>query len=262
MDRLFGHSSLNDKSAWGNSEFSQNPLVSLVLLTIMITLMAIALFIVIKRSKTHIAPPKVVIVVEQYIMFIDDLTNTSSEGKLDKTAPYFFSLFTFLSFGNALSIFGLAPIANSLTFVFSVTAITWIGTIFVGIIFQRWRYIKEWLNPMDWIGKLSPILSLSFRMFGNVTGGTLLIILLEALLNYIWRAIFGFHGTEAMAQINIISILLLPWLSLYFDIFDSVLQAFVFVILSLSYWSLSAKVTQKEKSKEIVINKMKNIITN
>ncbi|QJG66997.1 F0F1 ATP synthase subunit A [Mycoplasma phocoenae] len=260
MDKLFGHWALNDDSAWGNDLPQNNPLISLIFLTILIVAFSILVFVYAKRSKVERAPSKLIIVVEQYIMFIDDMTDQGSQGRLTKTAPYFFSLFTFLAIGNMLSIFGLAPIAMSITAVFTLSAITWIGTIILGACTHKLKYWKEWINPLDWIGKVTPILSLTFRMFGNISGGALLVILLEAFLTWIWSSIFGFTSGSTGEQINLISILIIPWLSLYFDLFDSILQAFVFVVLSISYWTLSMAQTEQNESKKQVRNKMKNII--
>ncbi|MBN0919370.1 F0F1 ATP synthase subunit A [[Mycoplasma] gypis] len=261
MDKLLGHSSVRDAEAWGSKEFGENQIVSMIVLVVMIFCLALTIFFLVRRSKENVAPVKMVILVEQYVLFVDDLTTQSTESKLDKLAPYFFSLFTYLAIGNAMAIFGFAPLATSLTFVLSITSVTWIGTVLVGIVFQKWNYWKEWINPMDWPGKFSPLLSLSFRMFGNITGGSLIIILIHALFTFIWTKIIGVNYDSPLADLNLISVLITPWLSLYFDIFDSLLQAFVFVILTMSYWSFSAKVEVKKQKQREIMQKMKNMVT-
>ncbi len=74
------------------------------------------------------------------------------------------------------------------------------------------------LTPLNIIGELANPISLSFRLFGNILGGT---IIMGLYYNLPWYAMVGMpsvlHG--------------------YFDIFAGVLQAFIFVMLSMTFVS-------------------------
>ena len=74
------------------------------------------------------------------------------------------------------------------------------------------------LTPLNIIGELANPVSLSFRLFGNILGGT---IIMGLYYNLPWYTLIGvpvaLHG--------------------YFDIFAGMLQAFIFVMLSMTFVS-------------------------
>jgi len=82
------------------------------------------------------------------------------------------------------------------------------------------KYLKEYLEPiffmmpLNVIGELAKVVSISFRLFGNIMGGAI-IILVVSYLTY--------------------SILLPPFLNMFFGIFVGAIQAFVFTMLTLVY---------------------------
>lgn len=74
------------------------------------------------------------------------------------------------------------------------------------------------LTPLNVIGELANPISLSFRMFGNLLGGT---IIMGLFYNLPWPALIGIPVA----------------LHLYFDVFAGVLQSFIFVMLSMTFVS-------------------------
>ncbi len=73
------------------------------------------------------------------------------------------------------------------------------------------------MTPLNIIGELANPISLSFRLFGNILGGT---IIMGLFYNLPWWAIW-----------------ISPALHGYFDIFAGVLQAFIFTMLSMTFVS-------------------------
>jgi len=81
-------------------------------------------------------------------------------------------------------------------------------------------YIKEYFEPffimlpLNVIGEMAKGVSLSFRLFGNITGGSIIILVVSYLLKYT----------------------ILPvGLNLFFGLFIGTVQAFVFTMLSMTY---------------------------
>lgn len=74
------------------------------------------------------------------------------------------------------------------------------------------------LTPLNVIGELANPISLSFRMFGNVLGGT---IIMGLLYNLPWFTLIGIP----------------VFLHAYFDVFSGVLQSFIFIMLSMVFVS-------------------------
>jgi len=87
-------------------------------------------------------------------------------------------------------------------------------------------YAKEYFEPiffmmpLNLIGELAKIVSISFRLFGNIMGGSI-IILVVSYLTY--------------------SIILPPFLNAFFGIFVGAVQAFVFTMLTVVYISVQVK---------------------
>jgi F-type H+-transporting ATPase subunit a len=87
-------------------------------------------------------------------------------------------------------------------------------------------YIKEYFQPiffmmpLNLIGEIAKIVSISFRLFGNIMGGSI-IILVVSYLSY--------------------NILLPPFLNAFFGLFVGAIQAFVFTMLTLVYISVQVK---------------------
>lgn len=95
-------------------------------------------------------------------------------------------------------------------------------------------YIKEYLTPiflmlpLHVIGKLATIVSISFRLFGNIFGGSI--------ISHIWlTTIQGSIIFETLGLISGINLVIL----LFFGLFEGFLQAFVFAMLALTYLSIA-----------------------
>jgi F-type H+-transporting ATPase subunit a len=88
------------------------------------------------------------------------------------------------------------------------------------------NYLKDYIEPLFFmlplnvIGELANVVSISFRLFGNIMGGSI-IILVVSYLTY--------------------SVVLPPFLNAFFGFFVGAIQAFVFTMLTIVYISIQAK---------------------
>ena len=86
--------------------------------------------------------------------------------------------------------------------------------------------------PMNIIGEFATPISMTFRHFGNVVSGTVIGTLvataLAALSNMLLGWLPGFLGEIPFLQVGIPAIL-----SIYFDLFSSCIQAFIFAMLTM-----------------------------
>jgi F-type H+-transporting ATPase subunit a len=87
-------------------------------------------------------------------------------------------------------------------------------------------YIKEYFEPMFFlaplnvVGEIAKVISISFRLFGNIMGGSIIILVVSHL---IW------------------GLLLPPFLYGFFGLFVGTVQAFVFMMLTLVYISVQIR---------------------
>jgi len=97
-------------------------------------------------------------------------------------------------------------------------------------------YIKDFFQPffimlpLNVIGKLSSIISISFRLFGNIFGGAI-----------ITKLYFGLIGgsiiLELLGLLSGLNFLIVA----FFTLFEGLLQAFVFAMLTLTYLALNTQ---------------------
>jgi F-type H+-transporting ATPase subunit a len=88
------------------------------------------------------------------------------------------------------------------------------------------RYAKGYFEPiffmapLNIIGELAKVVSISFRLYGNIIGGAIIILVVSHL---------------------IYSLVLPPFLITFFSLFIGTIQAFVFTMLTLVYISVQVK---------------------
>jgi len=101
-------------------------------------------------------------------------------------------------------------------------------------------YVKEYFSPfvfmfpLNFIGKLASIISISFRLFGNIFGSSII-------TQIYFSAIQGSIISEILGLLSGLNIILI----IFFTLFEGFLQAFVFAMLTLTYLSIGLK-TQED----------------
>ena len=160
-------------------------------------------------------------------------------------APFMGTLFFFLIFCNMLGLFGQRPATADVNFTFALGI-----TVFVLIQFNAIRsrgiggYLKHFAKPFPFmipINLLEEVIfpvSLSFRLFGNILAG---VIIME-----LWM--YGMAGYSARAGLPIPllqAVTPLP-INAFFDIFEPFLQAFVFSMLTMAFISKAIVVRNHE----------------
>lgn len=223
----------------------QPQVFTLLLVTLILVVFAIVIYRKVKKQQVNKAPEGVLLFTEQYVMGVDNLYKEVTAGKLQKPGPYIFTLFSFLIVSNLMGLLGLEPPTSSFSVTLTLGLISWIGIYVVGIVYQRMHFFKKFLNPTELIGQFSPLISISFRIFGNIIGGSTIMYLLYHFTGWIWGFI------PVIGEMNLIGPMLTPVFHVYFDIFDGLIQAFVFGLLTMIYWVLEAEEPEHEVAAKI-----------
>ncbi|RLC56557.1 MAG: ATP synthase F0 subunit A [Candidatus Cloacimonadota bacterium] len=139
--------------------------------------------------------------------------------------PYIMTLFLFIWVCNVV---GMIPIPGFIEPTRNLNVPLGLGVFAVAIVHITalkvkgvWGHLKNYVNPvknplflLDIIGELSKIVSISFRLFGNVLGGAIIILVVSSLVSYVVFPV---------------------GLNLFFGLFVGTIQAFVFTMLALTY---------------------------
>ena len=180
------------------------------------------------RSR-RIIPGPLQAVGELLITQLYDLTDDALDKELgQKYAPMICALFMFLLLSNW---FGIVPVfeepTKDLNTPLSLGIMGFVIAHYAGL---RAKGLKTYLGnyfqpiffmaPLNLIGELAKIVSISFRLFGNIMGGAIIILVVS-------------HLTY--------SVLLPPFLNAFFGLFVGTIQAFVFTMLTVVYISVQVK---------------------
>lgn len=209
----------------------QPQLLTLIYVTIVLFVISIIVYNKVKNVKPDEVPNGIAFLAEQYVGLFNNEFQSISEGKIDRVGPYLFTLFSFLVVGNTAGLIALEPAVTSYSVSLVLGLITWIGIYVFGIIYQRFSFFKRYRNPIELIGQFSPLISISFRIFGNILGGSIIMYVIYWFTSSIWSYI------PIVGQVNLLAMIITPWLHAYFDIFGGIIQAYVFALLTGIYWT-------------------------
>ena len=190
---------------------------------IMLFLIVIAIIVRIMLRNFKEVPTGIQNLIEAAVESFDNFAINSLGEKLTYISPWFFMVFAFILSSSLFSVFGIrAPTADFAT-TFALALATFVIMIFMGFKHRKGDYLKSFFSPhpiffpLNLIGELAKPISLSFRLFGNMLYGTIILTLYYAL-------------TPLFVQIGIPALL-----HAFFDVVFGVLQTYIFVILSLMY---------------------------
>ena len=143
-----------------------------------------------------------------------------------------------------------------------LSIVTWFGIQLSAIRYQKLDYLKGFTSPLPtWLpvfvpinilSKLSPMLSLAVRMFGNAMAGYVLMWLVYWGTGMLSETILGAIG----AKYNFIGVIVGGVLHAYFDAFGAFVQTTIFTTLTLLLISseipapVNVDLNKKEKNKE------------
>ena len=172
-------------------------------------------------------------IVEMMIGTFENFMKANGSPAIAWMGGWFFTLFTFLLLSNIVGIFpGMRPPTADWPLPLALALTSFFLIQFAGIRYRGWKYIKgtyfnpHWVFfPVNVLGEFSRPISLSFRIFGNILGGLILVTIVYQLTPVFASFVFP-----------------IP-LHLFFDIAFGVLQAFIFTILSLAFVGLAAEET-------------------
>ena len=205
--------------------FGQNTIGSFRLLRMLLIVDLVLIFLAILiRKKLFRRPSKPQILFELiYTVFEEFVDETLGKKNLHFT-PYIVTLFIFIWTCNMI---GLIPIPGFMEPTRNLNVPLGLGIMAVAVVHYMaiktkglGKYLKGYaeplapLAPLNLVGELSKAVSISFRLFGNILGGSIIILVVSSLVKFIIMPV---------------------GLSLFFGMFVGTIQAFVFTMLALTY---------------------------
>ena len=192
---------------------------------------------VITRYNLREIPGRFQVMMEMLVGMFDQLCeDTLGKERGRKFMPFVATIFIFVLLSNWVAVIPIGWMeepTRDLNTCVGLAIICFFVAHIAGIKYKGWKkYLREYIEPVGFlspfllilnvVGEIGKTVSHSFRLFGNVMGGAVLIFVLGQL-------------TKQLVLFN-------TFLNLWFGLFIGLIQAFVFAMLALSY--LSVKVNE------------------
>lgn len=180
-------------------------------------------------SKRSLVPTRMQVIGELIVTKLYELTEDAmGEALAKKYAPMVTALFLFLLMCNWIGVIPhFEEPTKDLNTPLSLGIMGFVIAHYVGIKTKGFKgYLRQYVEPfvfmmpLNLIGELAKIVSISFRLFGNIMGGAIIILVVTYLVR---------------------DIILPPFLYAFFGIFVGAIQAFVFTMLTVVYISTQTK---------------------
>lgn len=189
---------------------------------IMAALFIIALIFRLKMKNYKDKPTGSQNVIEMIIESMDNFVRSTMSSKYAYFGNWFFGVFVFILVSNLSGLLGFRPPTADLCTTLAITLTTFVLIHFMGIITGKGSYFKGYLEPLpillpiNIISELATPISLSFRLFGNILGGMIIMTMVYSLPRWLN---FGIPAV----------------LHIYFDVFAGCIQTVIFVMLSMTF---------------------------
>lgn len=208
-------------------------LISIIVSTLITVFVVLFINFKLKKVDAKKQPTYFETILENLVETFDNYCMGVTNGRMQKLYPFFFSLFIFIATQSTMDLLGFIPGAGSLAFTLTLSSISFLGIIIVGIVTNGFIGFvkKKYSNPIEVFTQFSPLLSLGFRLFG----ATLSMIILSAILPEILLSL-GVADKFVTTALPFISITF-QWFLLGFGTALALIQALVFVSLTMVYWT-------------------------
>jgi len=192
---------------------------------LMAVLIIFAIFVRVKlKSFKDVPETKLQSLVEAIIEMFEKFIRGTVGDKLSYLGNWYFTVFALILLANFSGVIGLVrPPTADWSFTAAMAISTFVLIQAMGIKYQRGAYLKGFFRPtfvffpINVLGEFARPVSLSFRLFGNILSGTVILVMAYTLLPTV--AQFGLPA----------------FLHIYFDLIIGFLQTYIFCVLSLSF---------------------------
>jgi F-type H+-transporting ATPase subunit a len=208
---------------FGKSIFIPDTIVNVWLIVILLLILGAIVNKKVKESNIDEKPSNFLNVIELSVEAVEGLVKQTMGAKHIRFAPYIFTLMFFLLVANLIGLIGFTPPTSDYSVTLTLALITFTLTQYYGLknngllgYLKGFTEPMAFLTPLNVIGELANPISLSFRLFGNILSGVII-------MGLFYQAV------------GIFAPIIAPPFHAYFDLFSGVLQTFIFSMLTMIF---------------------------
>lgn len=196
----------------GGIEIGESVAVSWVIMAVLV-----GISILVTRNLSVENPGKGQLLLETAVTALHNMVSDMVGEKGQKYVPYLMTVLIYIGFSNVIGLFGFKPPTKDLTVTIALAVMSILLIEFAGICAKGTKgWVKSFAQPVAIMTPFNILeiiikpMSLCMRLFGNVLGAFVIMELIKLIIPVAVPVPF----------------------SLYFDIFDGLIQAYVFVFLT------------------------------
>ena len=191
---------------------------------------------------------------EMAVEATQNFVNSNMSARFAGFAPFVAAIMALSAFSSLSSLIGLYPPTSDLNIVAG-----WAILVFILITYYKLKggfcnYLKSFVDPVpvlapfNVISEVATPVSMSLRHYGNILSGSVIAALVSSALAGLTDLVLGWLPA-GLGDIPFLRIGIPAVLSVYFDVFSGLLQAFIFAMLTMIY--ISSAFNEEEYAKKM-----------
>ena len=203
---------------------------------VMISILGLCLYLT--HGLTAKAELKRQLAAEWIVEKCEALVRNNMGGYFKEWAPFIAAIMGLSAFSSLICLLGLFSPTGDVNITFG-----WAILVFFMIMYYKfrggvWNYTKGLFSPipvfapMNVIGEFATPVSMAFRHYGNILSGAVISALIGSALTGLSKSVLGFLP-GFLGDIPLLRVGLPAVLSIYFDVFSGLMQAFIFAMLTM-----------------------------
>lgn len=209
----------------GKEIYIHDTVVNSWIIVLLLTIFAIVVNRKLKNASIDEKPTGILHVAEIIVEVLEGLVKSVMGPTRMSFTPYMGTIAIYLICANLFGLLGFTPPTSDYNVTLALAIMTFVMMHFNGIKSNGiMGYLKGFFEPMPFLfpinilGEIATPISLSFRLFGNILSGTIIMALIYSGLNSVSMFITPFAA---------------PVFHAYFDLFSGLIQTLIFVMLTM-----------------------------
>lgn len=205
---------------------------SSLLVMLIIVVLSIIVGIKARRVNPLERPKGILNMAEMLVNFTDEQVYQMMGPRFSSFGGYVLPLGLYIVLSFMIGLIGFPTPFTYWGITLSLAICTFLWIHFTSMRYKHWSYFKRYVEPVflflpiNLISMWSPVISLSFRLFGNALAGYCIMELLYsglAVINESFEVTFSY------------AFIVTPFLHAYFDIFGGIIQMIIFAMLTMIF---------------------------
>jgi len=208
----------------------------------LVILIVLIVCLILTKDMKKIPETKRQCAAEYIVKTVNNMIKVNMDEQSMVYAPYIAAVFAYIIVGTLISMVGLRSITADISVTGGLAIMTFVLITYTKLRYQGLgKYLKSFINPLNLISEFATPMAMALRLFGNVSAGMIITVIIYAALGAVSSGLYGLLGIPPIGApvdgyvFNIFQVGVPAVLSIYFDLFSGAIQSYVFIMLTMAY---------------------------